>query len=72
MQSKTIRHVLSAAGLSLAFVLAPTVVGCDKTVSKEATTVKKSDGTSTSQEKTVTQSPDGTVKEKTTEKSKNP
>ena len=51
-----------------AFMLVPAITGCERTVSKETETVKSSDGTSKTTEKKVTEQPDGTLKETTTEK----
>jgi hypothetical protein len=66
------RHRWLPVSLCLAFVAMAAGTGCDRTVSKEETTVKKSDGSVTKQEKEVTQSRDGKVTEKTTEKTNNP
>ena len=56
---KTRNNALLAvmSALALAFVSA----GCERTVSKTESEKVKSDGTVESKEKTVTQSPDGTV-----------
>ncbi|QOV87992.1 hypothetical protein [Humisphaera borealis] len=51
-----------------AFLAVPAISGCDRTVSKETETVKSTDGTSKTTEKKVTEQPDGTLKETTTEK----
>ena len=54
------RNVVICLALS-AFALTFMTVGCDQQVSKTTSTSVKSDGTVKSEEKTVTQSPDGTV-----------
>lgn len=50
------------------FMAVPAVTGCEKTVSKETTTVRESDGDATRTERKVTRQPDGTMRETTTEK----
>jgi len=46
-----------------AFMLTPAITGCDRTVSKETETVRSSDGDVKKTEKTVTEQPDGSLKE---------
>jgi hypothetical protein len=58
--------------LCAAFVGMPVLSGCEKEVSKESTTVRKSDGTVKQEETKVTKNPDGTVTEKKTEHTSNP
>jgi len=50
----------------------PALTGCEKKVSEESTTVRKSDGTVTQQKTETTRNPDGTVTEKKTERTNNP
>jgi hypothetical protein len=66
-----IRKLMPLA-MCCAFAAVPALTGCDKTVSKETTTERKSDGTSKVEEKKTVQSPDGKVTETTKEKSSNP
>lgn len=56
---KTRKNALLALMSALALTLVAT--GCERTVSKTESEKVKSDGTVESKEKTVTQSPDGTV-----------
>ena len=56
MKNRMIICVATSA-LALSFLL----VGCDREVSKTTSTSVSSDGTVKSNEKTVTQAPDGTV-----------
>ena len=56
---KTCKITLAAAVSALALAFLTT--GCERTVSKTESEKVKSDGTVESKEKTVTQSPDGTV-----------
>jgi hypothetical protein len=52
------------SGLALSFV----TVGCDREISKTESTSVSSDGSGKTKEKTVTESPDGTVKKTETKK----
>lgn len=63
---------LIPTALSLALFGVPALTGCDRTVSEEHTTVRKSDGTVTQQQKKVEKQSDGTLKETTKEKTVNP
>jgi hypothetical protein len=67
---KTRKNALLAilSALALTFVTA----GCERTVSKTESEKVKSDGTVESKEKTVTQSPDGTVTKTEEEKKSTP
>ena len=49
--------VSATSALALSFL----IVGCDRTISKTESTSVSSDGTVKTQEKTVTEKPDGTV-----------
>ena len=64
MKSFRVVFLAATSALALSFLL----LGCDRTVSKTESSSTSSDGTVKSKEKTVTQSPDGTVT--TTEESK--
>ena len=50
----------------------PALTGCEKKISEETTTVRKSDGTVSQEKKEVTRNPDGTVTEKKVERTNNP
>jgi hypothetical protein len=67
MKNRNVVIYLVLSALALSFM----TVGCDQQVSKKTSTSVSSDGTVKSQEKTVTESADGTVTEilesKTTE-----
>ena len=63
---------LSTLCLFAAFAGVPALVGCDKTTSKETTTVRDRDGEVKKSEKVTTESPNGTVKETTSEKTVKP
>ena len=67
---KTHKNALLAltSALALTFVTA----GCERTVSKTESEKVKSDGTVESKEKTVTQSPDGTVTKTEEQKKSSP
>jgi len=55
------KHNISIVGTAAALLLTFFLVGCDRTISKTESSSVSSDGTVKSKEKTVTQSPDGTV-----------
>jgi hypothetical protein len=57
MKNRKIVTCMAMATLALSCLL----VGCDREVSKTESTTVSSDGTTKSQEKKVTESPDGTV-----------
>jgi hypothetical protein len=67
---KNSKAIVSATALALA--LSFVAVGCDRTVSHEEKTTVKDDGTVKTKEKTVTESPDGTVTKKEEEKKTTP
>ena len=54
-------HKTVICGAMSALALSFLLVGCDRQVSSETKSAVSSDGTVKSKEKTVTQSPDGTV-----------
>ena len=57
MKNRNVVICLALSVLALSFL----TVGCDQQVSKKTSTSVSSDGTVKSEEKIVTQSPDGTV-----------
>jgi len=57
MKKRNVVICLALSALALSFM----TVGCDQQVSKMTSTSVSRDGTVKSEEKTVTQSPDGTV-----------
>ena len=61
------RFFLNSALAAIVFA-APAVVGCDKTVSEKTEVEKKSDGTTVTDKKQTTQSPDGGTKTTTEHK----
>ena len=67
------RHVFPFLLCGMFAVLPTITTGCgEKTVSKETTTVRESDGDAKTTERKVTKQPDGTMRETTTEKKVNP
>ena len=68
MKNRPIVFFAIAAALTLTFVLA----GCDRQVSSSSSKTTKSDGTVKTEEKTVSQSPDGTITKEETKKSTTP
>jgi hypothetical protein len=67
---KTYKHALLA--VTSAFALSFLTTGCDRTVSHSESEKVKSDGSVESKEKTVTESPDGTVTKEEEKKSTPP
>ena len=67
---KTCKITLLA--VTSAFALSLLTTGCDRTVSHTESEKVKSDGTVESKEKTVTESPDGTVKKEEEKKTTPP
>ena len=67
---KTRKNALLAVMSALALALV--TIGCERTVSKTESEKVKSDGTVETKEKTVTQSPDGTVTKTEEEKKSTP
>ena len=65
------RKTIATLFLSAAFVGLPTLTGCDRTVSKEETVTKKSDGSVKVKEETVTKKADGSLETKKEEKKVN-
>ncbi len=64
------KHMFVTCVAASALALTFTLVGCDRKVSETKSSSVSSDGTVKSKEKTVTQSPDGTVTKTQTEESK--
>ncbi len=58
------RYIASCL-LAASLLGAPVLVGCDREVSHEETVKSSTDGTVKTQEKTVTQNPDGTLNQTT-------
>jgi len=65
-------HKLAVLAAMSALALSFLTVGCDRTVSKTEDTKVSSDGSVKTKEKTVTESPDGTVTKTETKKSTTP
>ena len=63
IMNRTAAMCVATSALALSFLL----VGCDKEVSSTKSTSESNDGIVKSKEKTVTQSPDGTITTKTEE-----
>ena len=63
MKTQKIALLAATAALALSFL----TTGCDRTVSKTESEKVRSNGTVEKKEKTVTESPDGTVTKKTEE-----
>ena len=55
------KHIIVTCGAMSVLALSLLLVGCDRQVSSETKSSVSSDGTVKTKEKTVTQSPDGTV-----------
>jgi hypothetical protein len=66
------RCKLASLATILALALSFLTIGCERTVSKTEDTKVKSDGTVQTKEKTVTESPDGTVTKTETKKTDKP
>jgi len=58
--------------LCAAFLGVPALTGCEKKISEESTTVRKSDGTVKQETTEKTRNADGTVTEKKVERTNNP
>ena len=68
MKNRKVVACVAASVVAFSFL----TVGCDREVSKSKSMSVSSDGTVKSQEKTVTQSPDGTVTKTTESKTTEP
>jgi hypothetical protein len=65
------RKTFATLVLAASFVGVPAMVGCDRTVSREETVTKKSDGSTKVKEETVTKKADGSLETKKEEKKVN-
>ena len=72
MFRRTISRRMFPLALCASFLAVPVMTGCEKEVSKESTTVRKSDGTVKQEETKTVRNPDGTITEKKTERTNNP
>ena len=68
MKARKIMLLAATSALALTFL----TTGCERTVSKTESEKVRSDGTVESKEKTVTQSPDGTVTKTEEQKKSSP
>ena len=72
MKSKTGNRKLVILGAIAALGLSSLIVGCEREISHTESTHVSSDGSVKSKEKTVTESPDGTVTKTETKKTDKP
>lgn len=63
---------MSTIVLCAAFLGVPALTGCEKKISEETTTVRKSDGTVKQESTETVRNPDGTITEKKVERTNNP